>query len=185
MSYPRFEKTIEVNDLKQFRRTLMDAYEPALQIDGFGRALKAAGQLRERELGGGSSWMLNFALNGMQPLRILNARQNLDPSRVDAAVFEAYLHLLQASAEEKISDARDADGLAEAVLGALDELHGYLIAHELVADAYLEVDNAMAARIRSAGAPTEPETNGPTAAAAATTDPPPAAANQRDLALAA
>ena len=46
--------------------------------------------------------------------------------------------------------------MADAISGVLDALHSYVVAHDLVSEAYLTGERTLAARLLSGTAPTEP-----------------------------
>jgi hypothetical protein len=179
-SYPQFHKTVETSDLARFRRTLLRAYDPALDFDQFARAVTAAARIREREIGGSSS-TLSFALHGVLRWRIRNAQHNVEPARVDSDVFANYLRLLQATTDERIAVAPSLDELAEVIFGAADELHGYLLAHELVSDRYMATEAMIADLFAGDDNDRAPEPK----RKEEPKSPPTAAANKGDLALAA
>jgi hypothetical protein len=179
-TYPQFPKTVETSDLGWFRRTLLRAYDPVLEFNQFSRAISAAARMRERELGG-SSAALRFALEGILPWRIRNAQQNVEPERVDSEAFANYLRLLQSTTDKRIAVAPSPDELAEVVFGALDELHGYLLAHELVSELYMAAEEMIAGMYAGDDNDRAPEP----AKNEERTSPVPSSANQHDLALAA
>jgi hypothetical protein len=116
-----------------------------------------------------------LALDVVLPTRIRNAKQFLRPEARDDAL-ETYIEYVLATGSARIDAAATSDEAAGAVMRALDDLHAYLTAHEIVTDGYAEAEAKLAARLESWPEDESHDTGASTLAGAA---------NRSDLALAA
>ena len=130
--------------------TFATTYDPATEIDAFGRSLLRAAGRRLDEIGASPSDDLSFALDALHPARVIGISTYVEPSCVSSRILSEYLRMLLTNAEARVDVAADGDAVAEAVIQALDDLHAYVLAHRLVPDAfreeYLEAERRMIAR---------------------------------------
>jgi hypothetical protein len=159
---------------------LKHAWDPLFELGRFQESLRSSAHARLRALGEEASDDLRFANDELLRIRIHGAQRHLKRSLVAGTVLADFLRYAEELATEAIDAAETADEIAEALVGALDSLHAYLLTHDLVEPGYREAEEAHVKRLLSRSVapdpPEEPEEVGlevPTAAA------------KNDLALAA
>jgi hypothetical protein len=157
------------------RRTAID---PDVDLRRLHEALTSAARWRRAALGDPASERLRFATNTLIGFRIRGARRYLDRAAVRAEVFSDFLRTATDMAVDAIEHAATSDEIADALEGAMESLHSYLLLHNLVAAEYEEAEEALAREIME-GREGEPPLDEVTLDGA-----PPAAADD-ELALAA
>jgi hypothetical protein len=106
-------------------------------VSRFGRALLVSASARREELGGSTTPFLTFATESLLPSRIGAAQVHLIADGEGATALVEFLDTIRAFVQQGIESAETVDEVAEAVVDALDHAHAYLLAHELVNEAYL------------------------------------------------
>jgi hypothetical protein len=152
------------------------ARDPRVELDRFSGALISAVRARQHTLGGVSSDRLHFAANVLLPFRLRNSQRYLDPASVSASALAGFLEIAAELAVADIEVAASADGIADPLIAAVDNLHSYLLAHRLVGNDYEAAERAFADRVAHDDVPTPTDGHDPS--------PVPAGADH-DLALAA
>jgi hypothetical protein len=138
-----FEKP---SNLDRLARALRQAIDPSVSLRDFQTRLRGAARAREHELAS-TSGDFRFAIDDLLPLRIRGIERHVKVASVDARAFGEFLdHLLEITAPA-INSSTDINEVAEALAAALDDLHGYVLAHSLVREGYLEAELAYAARL--------------------------------------
>jgi hypothetical protein len=129
-------------------------------------------------------------MRGLLPARIGTALLYLDAKSAEAAVEDlaAFLEVANAMSVSQIDNAGDASELTDALLASLDLLHSFLMANDLVLDAYGEacsdgwLEHAVSALY---GRVPDPDAYEVVRDREPSREPVRGAANPRDLALAA
>lgn len=150
MNLPRYPLTRAVVslDLEGFGEALLRTYDPRVDLDAFARGLASAAQSRTNVVGNASE-LLTFATDVVGPFRVRGISRHIARDRVDARVFREFLRFVEDAAVARIALATSADEVGSLMLGAFDEVHTYVIAHDLVSKAYERVERAAAAMIES------------------------------------
>jgi hypothetical protein len=111
---------------------------PRQLVAGYGRFLIESADRRRRELGIGEHDALRLVLNGLVPARVGTALVFLDPHAEEVIDDLArFADVAKALADSAIVGASDADELADAVMGALDSMHAFLMANDAVTAGYV------------------------------------------------
>lgn len=87
--------------------------------------------------------------------RLTNIARFLDHEGVDPAVFMDFVAFLACEAADNFRVATSDDEREEAVISALDTLHAYVLAHNLVKTGYLGSELVAASACSSAAVPGE------------------------------
>ncbi len=130
-------------DIGRLGERFATTYDPSTAVEAFGRALLRAAATRVKVIGDGLSENLDFALGVLHPVRIRSIATFMDAGRVHTNVLTNYVGVLRADMERRIAAADDVDSVADVVVQALDDLHAYVLAHELVSDGYREAERRM------------------------------------------
>lgn len=106
-------------------RDRLDAFRKHIStIDG--EAAKRITELREHDLA-------HFAVDDLLPSRIMAARKFLAPiTAADARHLDQYLDSVESSTRGEVAATDTADDVADAVVRAVEDLHNYLLGHDIV-----------------------------------------------------
>lgn len=104
----------------------------------FGEVLERESTARIKTLGLTEDADLRFALRDLLPRRTRAAREHLGGRNDQRAIIGLlnFLDVEQRGAIARITAAADTEDVADALTHSLDDLHGYLIAHDLATDRY-------------------------------------------------
>lgn len=126
------------------------AADPVGELGRFRDRLLARLRSRQHELGGVTDARLRFAADTLSRARIRAAQLYLKRSSTEARTLGSYLRYNGDWALDELASGENADQLAEALLDALDSLHAYLLAHDLVGPGYEEAESALTERLLQA-----------------------------------
>ncbi len=129
---------------------LLRRVDSSVELRRFESQLRQVAARRAHELSVFDDEAVQFAVNVLLPSRLRSAAQHLIREAVDAEALAGFLRCTTEVGAEQFAASDGAEDLADAVTGALDGLHSYLIAHNLVNDAYLARERAFAARLLGA-----------------------------------
>lgn len=142
-------------EFRDYSKLLRRAADSSVELRRFESQLREVAVRRAHELSVFDDEAVQFAVNVLLPSRLRSAAQHLIREAVDAEALAGFLGCSTEVGVEQLAASDGAEDVADAVTGALDGLHSYLIAHNLVNDAYLTAERAFAARLLSAATPPE------------------------------
>jgi hypothetical protein len=137
-------------DLEELARALRNSFDPRIEIRQFQMRLRGAVRARQHELNATSA-NLRFAVDELLPFRLRGIERHVQVNAVDSHAFSDFLSYILEVARAQIGTSATVDDLAETIVDVLDDLHGYVLAHELVAPGYLAAERDFARRLMSAG----------------------------------
>jgi hypothetical protein len=139
----------ELRSVGQLRDALLAAFDPELETERFFRSILSAGRARQHALAGtGESAMLVFALDVLLPIRERGTERFLRRDAIDRKAFEEFIDVSERVAHRAIDTATTQDELADAMVSVLDNVHSYLLAHDLVSADYKKIERVLAHHLR-------------------------------------
>lgn len=88
--------------------------------------------------------MLVFALNVLLPIRERGTERYLRRDAINREAFEEFIDVSERVAYRAIEAAATQDELADAIVSVLENVHSYLLAHELVSVDYKKIERVLA-----------------------------------------
>jgi hypothetical protein len=173
---PSHTFTVRVQD---YMDVLLRATDPSAEIRRFESRLRTIATERASELDAVDDPDVEFATDVLLPTRLRNAAEHIVPELVETEALSDFLHCSVQLGAEQLAVSEGPADIAEVITGVLDAVHSYLVAHDVVSDAYMAGERTLAARLLTPQSHTE--------AAKPTREPDTAAdqAAKNDLALAA
>jgi hypothetical protein len=143
-------------DAADLRRAILEAFDAEVETERFFKTVASSARAREHALTS-TTPMLSFALDVLLPVRKRGTERYLRRDAVDRETLERFVEFSERVAVRAIDAAGSPDDLADAVIAVLDDLHSYLLAHNLVDDEYLAAEQVLGERLT----PTDPLDNPP------------------------
>jgi hypothetical protein len=143
MSFYDTNRLSRLTDITRFEEIFRSAQDPkqvaASQIEEFGRALASASQARLDTLRDKESDLFASATRSLLPSRIGLSVVYLRPQNpVQADALHDFIYMTRTLTLAAIEVAESADQVGEAVLQGLDDLHAFLLEHQVVTEEYLQ-----------------------------------------------
>jgi hypothetical protein len=133
-------------DLGRHARQLAKAFDPLAELGRYERHLLGTTRARQHALEDDSA-ALSFALHTLLAVRMRGLSRHLRTEAIEQDALQGFLAQSLELATSAMSDVEDADSLADVVTTALDEIHSYFLAHDLVTTGYLEGERELARRL--------------------------------------